>query len=80
MRLYSILDRKAGTYGAVMMAPNDGMMVRSLKEHTAPNHTLYRFCEDFDLYEVGSFDENGGVIESSIRFVCNLQMAFPKEG
>lgn len=80
MKLYSIFDKKASVYGAIMMAPNDAMMARSLVEHTPPQSTLMRFAEDFDLYEVGEFsDDTGRVSEQEVRFICNVSVLFQRK-
>lgn len=78
MKLYSILDKKAGSYGAIIMAPNDALVTRSLQEHQNPDSTLVRFAEDFDLYEVGEFDDVSGRVsrDDETRFVANLSVIF----
>lgn len=73
MKLYSMLDKKAGAYGSVMMGVNDPVMIRSIQENMNPNHPIARFAEDYDLYEVGEFDEQSGRLsKSELRFVVNM--------
>lgn len=75
MKLYSLLDKKAGMYGAVMMAMNDGHMSRFLQERFVdPQETVKRFPDDFDLYEVGEFSQDTGECGSPgvPRFVVNM--------
>lgn len=74
MLLYSLLDKKAGSYGGIMMAPNDAMLVRTIIERVESRDTLARFPDDFDLYQVGEFDDSSGRVftENGARFVCNM--------
>lgn len=83
MLLFSIFDKKASAFGSVMMAPNDGLMCRTIEENVSGSgHTLARFPEDFDLYELGSFDDSTGrlVAADQPRFVCNLAVVLSKKG
>lgn len=78
MYLYSILDKKAGTFGSVLMAPNDAMMCRSLDEMVGQGQTLRRYSEDFDLYVVGEFNDHTGVVSGDPKpvFVVNMAVVF----
>lgn len=81
MKLYALLDKKMGQFGMVTQAMSDGHIARSLKENFAGTQsTVARFPEDFDLYEVGSFDERTGEVEGAPRFVCNLEVLLKEAG
>lgn len=75
MLLYSMLDKKMGEHGPIMMGLNDGHMSRTLVESfRGSNHTVARFPEDYDLYQVGEFDVETGSLRSDVRFVCNVSV------
>lgn len=74
MRVYAMLDKKKAVFDSVLMlAHSDGHVVRSIKESfTGSNHTIEKFPEDFDLYEVAEFAMDSGQVLPSSRFVCNV--------
>lgn len=80
MRLYSLLDKKAATFGSIMMAPTDGMMCRTIEEMTQEGHTVRRYPEDFDLYYVGDFDDQSGRVgePEAPGFIVNMAVIFRK--
>lgn len=75
-RMYSLLDKKGGFYGAILLAETDGLAGRQLDEmFRGQAHTVAKFPADFDLYEVAVFDElSGGVSSEGPRFVCNMSV------
>lgn len=82
MKLYALKDTKAGTFGPVMLALNDGHMGRTVVESfRGSGHTVEKYPGDFDLYQVGEYDQESGATESLVRFVCGVSVLFqPKEG
>lgn len=76
MNLYSIKDNKVGTFSKPFSAINNAEATRML--HTAcndPQVQLSMYPEDFDLYNVGTFQENIGTLkmasESGPEFVVS---------
>lgn len=73
MFLYSIYDRKATQYGPVLMALNEGVMSRSVREtFEGTNHAIARWPEDFDLYQIAGFNQDSGETDRALKFICNL--------
>lgn len=65
MNLYSIKDNKVGTFSKPFSAINTAEATRML--HTAcndPNVQLSMYPEDFDLYHIGSMNEQTGYLNS----------------
>lgn len=80
MHLYSLLDKKAGVFGGVLMAMNDGHMSRFLQERFGGGtDTVAKYPEDFDLYFLGSMDERTGNIEPKVVFTVNLAVILPQK-
>lgn len=65
MRLYSMLDRKMKEFGAVMIAQNDEVMIRTLKDSLPSGSIVASHPEDFDLFFLGAMAMETGVIASS---------------
>jgi len=81
VKLYSFLDKKMSLYGPVMMGHNDGQMSRTIVESfRGSKHLVEKYPEDFDLYEVGEFSEQSGVIVSAVRFVSNASVFLSSNG
>lgn len=77
MKLYSLRDVKAGTYGPVMMAQNDGHMGRTLVESfRGSGHTVEKYPGDFELFQIAEFDASAGTTDRELRFVCNVSVLF----
>lgn len=78
MNVYSLHDRKLRQYGQLVLERNDFAVQRSLADgiRAAGDSLLAKHPEDFDLYEVGSFHDESGVIKGPDggipRFVCNV--------
>jgi len=66
--VYSIKDAKAGTYGNPFYAINDGVATRSFEQAASdPQTTIHANPEDFNLYKIGTFDDNEGIITSEAQ-------------
>lgn len=78
MNVYSLFDRKLRQYGALMVERNDFGVQRGLADGVRgnPEALISKHPEDFDLYEVGVFDEESGLLREAStaipRLVCNL--------
>lgn len=59
-RLYSVFDRKAVNYGPLMFYSNDEMCLRACAE--AVSNNVVPYPADCDMYYVGLFDTETGVV------------------
>jgi len=60
----TVKDRAADAYGRPMFVPSTGVAIRSFSDEinrNAADNQLYNHPDDFDLYELGSFDDNTGL-------------------
>lgn len=65
----AVRDRAADTYGSPFFVVAVGQGVRSFSDEVnraAPDNQLYMHPEDFDLYELGSFDDSSGTFETDV--------------
>lgn len=61
--MYTLYDEKAQAYATPFTSPNLFTALRSF--HAAkndPQTDIYRFPNDFTLYEIGSFDDSTGFL------------------
>lgn len=79
MLLYSLFDKKASRYGQVMMAHNDALMTRELREQIPPGHVVAKYPQDFELYRIGAFEDETGKIMPGVEFVCNVSAILQPE-
>lgn len=62
--LCTVKDRAADAYGRPMFVPSVGVAIRSFTDEVNrndPENNLYNHPDDFDLYDLGVFDDNTGV-------------------
>jgi hypothetical protein len=60
----TVKDRAADAYGRPMFVPSTGVAIRSFSDEINRNsadNQLYNHPDDFDLYELGQFDDNTGL-------------------
>lgn len=80
MQMYSLMDRKAMTYGGILLANGDGHVSRVLLERfTGSGDTVEKYPEDFDLYALGEFSLDTGEIEAKQKFICNLAVILQRK-
>lgn len=61
--LYSIYDKKAKVFGLPFHAPSDVVAMRQVSVAAKdPQLQLAMFPDDFDLYQIGYFDDQTGKI------------------
>lgn len=78
MNVYSLLDRKLKLYGQLVQERNDYSVQRTLVDgmRASPDSLIGKHPEDFDLYQVGTFNEESGLLDENERgiprLVCNL--------
>lgn len=86
MNVYSILDRKARQFGQLMLDRNDFAIQRGLADgiKREQQSTLGLHPDDFDLYQVGEFDDESGLLLGTVPprlVVCVEQLVLPaKQG
>lgn len=64
--IVSIKDRAIG-FGRPAFVPSEGSAIRSFQDeinNNQPNNEMNRHPDDFDLYQLGTFDDSSG------QFVC----------
>jgi len=62
--LCSVKDRAADAYGRPMFVPSVGVAIRSFSDEVNrkdQENQLFNHPDDFDLYELGEFDDNTGL-------------------
>ncbi len=62
--LMAVLDKKAGTYGMVWLAPSKGVAVRQVSDQLANEDVYSKHPEDFALYCVGELDQQNGEVNA----------------
>lgn len=58
----SIFDTAARAYAQPFYAPAQAVAVRGVKDMLSGDNQLAKHPEDFELYCIGTFDDNEGVI------------------
>lgn len=65
--IVAVKDRAADAYMRPFFVPTANMAIRSFMDEVnrkSEDNQLFHHPEDFDLYELGVFDDNSGRIES----------------
>jgi hypothetical protein len=66
MIVVSIKDRAADAYGRPFYVPSVGVAIRSFQDEVnraAEDNQMYHHSDDFDLFELGSFDDGTGMFD-----------------
>jgi hypothetical protein len=65
MFIYSVLDTKSESFSPPMVNRTKGEAIRSFSDEVNnPNSMLYKHPEDYVLFEIGTWDNQSGVIEA----------------
>lgn len=65
IRLYSVYDRVAAVYADPFSSPNDATAARAFTiAQSSPDSMLYASPQDFQLWYIGSLDNNSGELLS----------------
>jgi hypothetical protein len=62
----SVKDRAADAFGRPLFVPSVGLAIRSFSDEVnrqADDNQMFHHSGDFDLFELGIFDDNTGIIE-----------------
>lgn len=65
--IVAVKDRAADAFMRPFFVPTANMAIRSFMDEVnrdAPDNQMFAHPEDFDLYELGLYDDNTGRIES----------------
>jgi len=64
LTICTVKDRAADAYGRPMFVPSTGVAIRSFSDEInrqSDDNQMYNHSDDFDLYELGEFDDNTGL-------------------
>lgn len=73
-KIFSVFDKKVGAYKRPFISDNEVEATRGLQTAMRdPEIQISLFPEDFDLYEMGIFNDNSGLIEPIIPplYICS---------
>jgi hypothetical protein len=72
--IISIRDIKTNYFGSISLSPNVNVARRttSLVVNDSANKILNKYPEDFELWIVGTFDDDKGVISTEKKEICSL--------
>lgn len=63
LKLFSVRDLKAATYGQLISLPNRAVAMRTFQEWTRnPDSFFAKYPNDFELFELGELDQVTGRI------------------
>jgi len=64
--IFTIFDNKAKAFLKPFFTRNADTALRMIKEliMTEPNHELARYKHDYELYSIGTYDDNQGMLDS----------------
>lgn len=74
MMLVAIKDTKALAFGRPSLAVNKDVALRDVKSlvNDSAKTLVSQYPGDYELWQVGSYYENTGIIESKLEFIENL--------
>lgn len=72
MKLYSLKDVVVGHFRNPAQFNNDQECIRAIKVALNSVNDLSRQCEDLQMWYLGEFDTETGVITSDIKLLANL--------
>ena len=63
MKVFSVRDRALDAFGQPIFSPSTGLAVRSFSDEVnRPGSDFNKHPEDYDLYEVGQWDDETGTL------------------
>lgn len=66
--ILSVKDTAAQAFGRPMFLPSSAVGVRSFRDEinrSDANNEMFKHPEDFELYELGTYDDSTGIIQCS---------------
>lgn len=82
MKVYSILDTKAGTYGVPFFHANDTTAARAVAlevNREEPANMLFHYPGDYTLYVLGEYDNETGLITAQTPAILTNCLKLKKE-
>lgn len=70
LQIVSVRDRAADAFGRPIFVHSIGQAIRSFQDEinrVGDNNDMHKHPEDYDLYHIGTFDDNNARIESFDR-------------
>lgn len=67
-RIYSVRDSKADAFGQPFFFKQDGEAIRSVETEVNridERNALNKYCEDFSLWFMGTFDDQDGIFKAT---------------
>ena len=78
LSVYAIRDGKAEAYSPPFIARSDGEAMRIVMQTLLGDSQLTQFPDDFTLFRIGEWFEDGGVLEGhSPQFVAHVSSLMP---
>lgn len=74
-KIFSVYDLKSGCYNGLILGRQLGEITReltSLVNEKNSKHVYSTNSSDFVLYEIGTFDDQIGMVKSEIKKIYNL--------
>lgn len=63
-RIFTIFDKAAKAFQRPFTSPEQGIATRAIQDLVnEPGHELNKHPGDYTLYEIGTFDDNKGIVE-----------------
>lgn len=62
LQIFALYDKKSLAYVDVFHFPQIGQAIRQLEDLLKTNHPVSKHPADYDLYQLGEFDDNSGEI------------------
>lgn len=76
---FSVRDSKVGAFMPVFQARSRGEAVRSFMDAIAtPDHQFAKHASDYELFQVGEFDDENGVLVAGLEAVISGLACMPK--
>ena len=73
MELYSVKDTKLGSFAQAFNAPNEAIAKRMVQSTVnAKGNQINEYPEDFQLFKLGSYDDQTGELTSDVKFILNV--------
>lgn len=81
LKIYSIKDTIIGEYQSPIYMVNDGTALRAVTNavNSTQDNPVKENAKDKQLYCLGVFDTDTGIIETEIKFITNLSDLITKE-
>ena len=63
IKIYAVRDQKLEAFNRPFFLQSDGVAIRAFQDEVNSHESeLHKHAEDYDLYTIGMYDENTGII------------------